>query len=444
MIWSFFVAFALKMNAIVLLDPVTEWGPVVQAAKQKNLVAIAVQLSPIEDRMKKFLPTPEALKEAGVDHVLDLQDRDCYNCVYTLQLLQLEENLSIQAVIPLAETAVDYSDVIGAMLGLAHHNPLHLATSRRDKGFMKETVQKAGIRVATFARIQKVSEIENCIQQLQLDDDWPIVVKTPQGFSSTDVYICESLNDAKLAAANILDSVGPEGRRVSHALIEKYIGGTEFAVNLMAFGEGNLTVTDVWKYVKTDKARYSQAENCDPNDAALKHVVEYSKRVAQAVGLRYGAGHVEVKATRDDGIYVDPCMMEVGARLSGGRKATMTQAAMGGSWDPFSALIDSHSGVLPSFPPSFTPKSFVRHLFLPIESAGCIEEVQLDVTALTTLHSRAMIVKKGDVVKETTDITSCAGFLWFVGDKKDVAKDTERALSTFLITMTGASRLLEK
>ena len=32
-----------------------------------------------------------------------------------------------------------------------------------------------------------------------------------------------------------------------------------------------------------------------------------------------------------------------------------------------------------------------------------------------------MIVKKGDVVKETTDITSCAGFLWFIGDKKDVA-----------------------
>jgi hypothetical protein len=423
------------MSAIVLIDPATEWIPVLHAAKRKNLVTIAVQLSPIGSRMESFLPTPEVLSEAGIDHVLDLRDRDCYNCVHALQLLKIKENFNLQAVVPLAETAVDYSDVIAAMLGLSYHNPLHLTTSRRDKGMMKEAVLRAGIRVAAFSRIHQLSDIENFMDEQLLE--WPVVVKTPQGFSTTDVFICESLEEAEHAFDTIVGNIGPDDRRVAHALIEEYINGTEFAVNMIAF-EGMLIVTDVWKYLKTGKARYSQADNCDPSDDALHHVVEYSRRVAHAVGLRYGAAHVEVKAELDfDDVYVDPCMMEVGARFSGGRKATMTQAAMAGSWDPFSALIDSHSGVSPDFPPSFTPKLFVRHLFLPIDTAGYVEDVQLDETNLKTLHSRVIMVKRGDFVEETTDITSFAGFLWFVGEKNDVKQDTERALSSFVLKLTS-------
>lgn len=423
------------MSAIILVDPATEWSPILRAAKRKNLVTIAVQLSPIASRLESFFPTPEVLSEAGIDHVLNLRDRDCYNCVHALQLLKIKENLKLQAVIPLAETAVDYSDVIAAMLGLSYYNPLHLTTSRRDKGMMKETTLRAGIRVAAFSRIHERFEIEFFMNEQLLE--WPVVIKTPQGFSTTDVFICECLDEANHAFDTIVGNIGPDGRRVTHALIEEYINGTEFAVNMIAF-EGTLIVTDVWKYLKTGKARYNQADNCDPSDDALQHVVEYSKRVAHAVGLCYGAAHVEVKAELDfDGVYVDPCMMEVGARFSGGRKATMTQVALDGSWDPFSALIDSHSGVSPVFPSSFTPKRFVRHLFLPIDTAGYVEDFQIDETSLKTLHSQAIIVKRGDFVQETTDITSCAGFLWFVGDKNDVEQDTERALSSFVLKFTS-------
>lgn len=434
MIRNFLTAFSVTMNAIILLDPVTEWNQIVKAAQERNLVTIAVQLSPVPSHMRKFIPTEETLLDAGVDHVLDLQDRDCFNCVNALQLLKIEENLRIQAAIPLSETAVDYVDVIAAMLGVEHHNVLHLVTSRRDKGYMKEAVLRSGVRVAAFARIRDSCEIQTFLDEHLLD--WPVVIKTPQGFSTTDVYICKSLSEARQAVDSIVGSLGPEGRQVRQALIEEYVDGTEFAVNLMAF-EGKLTVTDVWKYFKTENARYNRAEICDPNDETLQHVVDYSLRVGHAVGIRYGAGHVEVKAELDfDGTFVDPCMIEVGSRLSGGRKATMTQAALKGTWDPFSAMIDAHSGVQPEFPSSFTPKLFVQHLFLPVNRAGFVEDVELDASDLNTLHSLAMLVKKGDFVKETTDITSCAGFLWFVGDKADVEHDVERALSSFKLTVT--------
>jgi biotin carboxylase len=461
-----------KRTAMVLVDPVTEWKQVVEAGKRMGHTIIAVSMVglDISDRMKKFLPTASTLKEAGVDHVVSMHHRDVYSCVHALKLLLVrqqeeeEERLTIQGIIPLSELAVDVSDLLAACFNLPH-NPLDTLMSRRDKGFMKESVAAAGLRIAKFARIASVDELQHFLSQ-NLGLAFPIVIKTPQGFSSTDVYICQSLQEAQSALQSIVGQVGPDGRRVDQALVEEYIGGTEFAVNLMVLmrnGDINsssssslsklVCVTDVWKYDKNDQARYSSAEICDPNDPSLTSIVAYAKQVAQAVGIQYGAAHVELKAqnkicntTNVNGYrYEDPVMMEVGARLSGGRKATMTQAAVN-DWDPFIALIQSHCGqqVVPSSSMDFTPNLFVRHVFLPIEEAGKIQAIEwlLDTTStstnhhkLTTLHSSAMIVKVGDTVSKTTDITSCAGFVWLVGEREQVNQETEHVLATFKLVV---------
>jgi biotin carboxylase len=425
------------MQAILILDPVIEWLPLVKTAKEQNMVVVFVHLSPIPDRLVRFMPTESDFLDSGADfHVIELRNRDCFECVRVVQLLLRKEDLILQAVIPLSETAVDYSDIIAAMLNLPFHNPLSLVTTRRDKGLMKEVVLQFGIRVAKFTRIHTCHEVELFMEQQRLN--FPIVIKTPQGFSTTDVFICADIQEVTSALKRILGRIGPDGRVVSDALVEEYIDGTEFAVNMMAF-QGNVTITDVWKYVKTDNARYCQADICNPNSAELIHVIEYCRKVSCAVGIHYGAAHVEVKAElNDDGVYVDPCMIEIGARLSGGRKATMTQASLDGNWNPFAALIDIYSGILPSFPDDFIPKQFVRHIFLPIEKSGRVDNISFDTSILKTLHSYAMIVRKGDFVEETTDITSSAGFIWLVGHKIDVEQDTELVFKHFSLTISSA------
>jgi biotin carboxylase len=388
-------------------------------------------------KMKKFLPSVSTLHEAGVDHVVTMHHRDVYSCAHQLLLLQEQHGLHIQGVIPLSEIAVDVSDLLAASLGLPHHNPLASVLSRRDKGFMKQAVvaQHHGIlRVAKFARISNVDEVQSSMTRLHLLG-FPIVVKTPQGFSSTDVFICETLEEARTAVESIVGKIGPDGRHTQQALLEEYIEGEEFAVNLMVFGKDSIIcVTDVWKYQKNHRADYESAENCDPNDPMLREIVSYAKQVAQAVGIHYGAAHVELKAQRKEDTlhYEDPVMMEVGARLSGGRKATMTQAAVD-DWDPFTALIQSHCGY--EYPGTttnnWTPTKFVRHVFLPIKQSGLVRDVQLDTTPLRTLHSSALMIKTGDIVAETTDITSCAGFVWLVGERSLVDEDTAYLLETF-------------
>ena len=426
-------------SAIVLIDPVTDWKQVTNAALRMNHVVIAIQMPDVElpAKFQAFLPTIQALTDAGIEYILSMHHRDVFSTTQQLQILVKECNLHIAGVIPLSEVAVEVSDLVSSCLGLPHHNPLNLLTGRRDKGLMKQAVECVGLRVAEHARVGSTKDFCRAMTDLYLG--YPVVVKTPSGMSTTDVYICLNEKEAIGAVSSIVGNRGPDGRKVKMALLEEYIGGTEFAINLMAFESGSrLIVTDMWKYQKTKQARYDNAEICNPED--YPELTTYACNVAKAVGIRYGAAHVELKA-RQDAVsnWVDPVMIEVGARLSGGRKSTMAEAAIN-NWDPFTSLIHSHCGeccqAIPNDIDYLKPSHFVRHVFLPVEKRGRVKEIRsIDDSKLATLHSSAIIINVGDFVYETTDIVSCAGFVWLVGEKDQVSKDTDVVLSNFSLVI---------
>ena len=415
-------------TAVVIVDPVTDWRHVLDTCNSlvgHRVIAVQMPDVALSEKFKSFQPTSEALIEQGVSHVVQMYQRDVFSTTRQLQLIAKDENLVLKGVIPLSEVAVEVVDLIASTLDLPH-NRLDLATARRDKGLMKDAVSAHGLRVAKHARVDSLKSTVDTMLELSLD--YPIVLKTPSGMSTSDVFICMDEQDATAALEAIVQSLGPDGRFETQALLEEYLVGTAFAVNLMAF-EGRVAVTDMWVYRKTASARYQSADVCNPDD--FPELVAYALRVVRAVGIRVGAAHVELKAKKDlDGRYVDPALIEVGARLSGGRKSEMARAAVAG-WDPFAALVNSHCGLSwPDETVSLTPRCFVRHVFLPIERAGRISSITLD-TDVATLHSSAMMVKIGDRVAVTTDIVSCAGFIWLIGDKDDVDKDTEYLLDSF-------------
>lgn len=425
-------------KAVILVDPVTEWREVVKAALDTDHHVITIQMANATPQFAKFLPTSDQLVDAGVSHTITMEQRDVFDTLRQIQLLSIQHNFQIVAVVPLSEVAVEISDVIAAGLHVPH-NRLDLITSRRDKGLMKHAVVSKGLRVAKCSRVKSFDEMCAAMQNLE----YPVVVKTPSGMSTSDVFICRNQEEAITAMKSILGKVSPDGRVTNEVLLEEYIYGTEFAVNLMAFKSNcdnrdgtrdrpRVLVTDMWKYNKSKSARYESAEICNPKD--FPELVTYAIKVAESVGVEYGAAHVELKATlHANGTFTNPTLIEVGARLSGGRKSTMAQMAVEG-WNPFTSLILSHSDCpCPIRSGSYlSPSKFVRHVFLAIETSGKITRFDFTDT-MTTLHSVARLVKVGDVVKATTDILSCAGFVWLVGSKDEVDRDTKELMASFVL-----------
>jgi len=435
----------ILQNSVVLLDPrIADCQQFLQSAAHRGIFVTAVLPKPNTTGKKiLFNPTAQSLLEIGVHQVYEPpvgQKFDVCECANHLKTIESQQNLRFLGVIPLRERAVNYSDVLAAMLGLTVHNDLGLCSDRRDKSLMKQAVANAGLRVAKFARLTAPdgSDVEQAIKDLDLE--YPVVVKTPRGMSTMDVYICNSLEEAARRSGEIVRSVGPDGWKTQFSLMEEFLGGDEFAVNIVASPTTprGVQVTDVWRYDKilsngTNINRWQ--DMVDPHSPTYASLVRYAEGVCRAVGIKYGMAHVEVKARYDaeKKRYVDPVMIEVGARLAGGRKAIMAEATVPG-WHPFDAMLDAHCGFPIRVPPTFTPSKHARHVYIPSDKAGKVISMKgTDFDRLKTYNAHAMLCEVGQHVAIATSIYSFAGFVWLIGSKEDVEADTESARNGFSV-----------
>lgn len=179
-------------------------------------------------------PTAAALLQEGFHQVYEpphASKFDIVECAAHLKTIESQQHLRFLGVLPCREAAVDYSDILGALLGLTSVNDLGLASARRDKGLMKSVVANAGLRVAKFARLTDGTgaDVKSAIDELELE--YPVVVKTPRGFSTMDVYICKDEAEAVLHSGEIVRSVGPDGRKTQYALLEVRKGRNECCIH---------------------------------------------------------------------------------------------------------------------------------------------------------------------------------------------------------------------
>lgn len=434
-------------NAIVLLDPrIPDCIHLIEAGKKRGLMVMAVIPKPNDGSkaLIDFYPTAQALLEVGMHQVYEPpfgSKFDVVECAANLKTIEAQQNLRFLGVIPCREAAVDFSDILGALLGLSNVNDLGLAGARRDKGLMKLAVANAGLRVAKYARLThgQGKDIINAVEELELK--YPVVVKTPRGMGTSDVFICNNEKEAMESSAHIVRGVGPDGRKTQYALLEEFIGGEEFALNLVASPATprGVQVTDIWMYhkINTDGTMVNTfQEMVDPQSRAYAELVRYAEGVCRAVGIKYGMAHVEIKADFDEkrNKWVNPVMIEVGARLAGGRKAIMAENTIIG-WHPFDAMVDAHCGFPVRMPPSFSPARKCVQAFVPSDKNGILVGVKGgDFERLSTYHDSVMLKKIGDKVVRARDIMSFAAYCWLIGDDPEaVLRDAKLAREEFIV-----------
>ena len=444
---NFINAENILQNAIVLLDPrIPDCIHLIEAGRKRGLLVMAVIPKPNDGSkaLIEFYPTAQALLEVGMHQVYEPpfgSKFDVVECAANLKTIEAQQNLRFLGVIPCREAAVDFSDILGALLGLSNVNDLGLASARRDKGLMKLAVANAGLRVAKYARLThgQGKDISSAVEELELK--YPVVVKTPRGMGTSDVFICKDEKEAMESSAHIVRGIGPDGRKTQYALLEEFIGGEEFALNLVASPTTprGVQVTDIWMYhkINTDGTMVNTfQEMVDPQSRAYAELVRYAEGVGRAVGIKYGMAHVEIKAEFDErrNKWINPVMIEVGARLAGGRKAIMAENTIIG-WHPFDAMVDAHCGFPVRMPPSFSPAQKCVQAFVPSDKNGILVGIKGgDFDRLPTYHDSVMLKKIGDKVVRARDIMSFAAYCWLIGeDSEAVLRDAKLAREEFMV-----------
>ena len=134
----------------------------------------------------------------------------------------------------------------------------------------------------------------------------------------------------------VLDSVTIYGERNSAALVQTFLSGTEYVVDMVSL-DGARYLCGVWRYVKrllpSGRNIYDEDVLVPPESPVVSDLAAYIDGALTALGVRHGPTHAEVIVTPDG-----PTLVEVGARLAGNMSPSFHDRCLGANQATVTAL----------------------------------------------------------------------------------------------------------
>ncbi|MFC6339303.1 ATP-grasp domain-containing protein [Pseudomonas sp. CCM 7891] len=211
-----------------------------------------------------------------------------------------------------AESGVFLADELNDAFGLSYCNDFSKTTARRNKYEMIEHLSAAGLPVARQA---VVDAWDSARVWIEAHDKFPVVLKPLESAGADGVYICNDLIEAEAAFAKIYGVKNRLNIDNISVLVQEYLVGTEYVVNMVSLG-GKQLVTEVVRYKKrllgTGSIIYDIDEMMPSSSEVYKSLVDYTRQVVMCLGIKNGPSHAEVMLTADG-----PKLVEVAARTDG-------------------------------------------------------------------------------------------------------------------------------
>jgi biotin carboxylase len=226
------------------------------------------------------------------------------------------------AVVAGGEVGVEFADLLSSALGLAT-NGTALSAARRDKYLQIETLRAAGLRATSQLLASSADEL----RAWHAGRGGRIVVKPIRSAAGDGVHFCATPAESAAAYHEILGTENIFSNRNEAVVAQEYLYGGEYVVDTVSC-DGQHHVTDIWKYEKLTANGITDltcgVRLLPRHGDAQMSLVPYAFDVLDALGIRYGAAHLEIKLTPDG-----PCLVEVGCRMAGLDLPGFCQPALG-------------------------------------------------------------------------------------------------------------------
>ncbi|WP_175407870.1 ATP-grasp domain-containing protein [Streptomyces sp. TRM64462] len=228
------------------------------------------------------------------------------------------------AVLAGAEIGVELADRLSEAMGL-RTNGTALSGARRDKFRMVETVKAAGVPAAD----QILASDLDTLMEWYGDSGRPVVLKPVRSALNDGVAFCETADDVRAAFTALVGADTAVGLRNDAVVAQEYLVGAEYYVNTVSL-DGRHYVCDVWKaqHLKVNGVRdlLGGSQLMTRRGPEQDQLVPYAFSVLDALGIRNGPAHTELKLTPQG-----PRLVETGARVCGAMLPVLTGAAIGES-----------------------------------------------------------------------------------------------------------------
>ncbi|DAZ92695.1 TPA: hypothetical protein N0F65_009592 [Lagenidium giganteum] len=327
----------------------------------------------------------------------------------------------VQAVFPGAELGVRLADALTDSLGL-DGNVMEHSAARRDKYLMGETLRKSGVRAVKQVKATTWKQAEDFILNDLKPTPFEVVLKPLESAGTEDVVLCLSMEEAKKTFNSILGKINGLGIENNAVLLQEYLEGDEYVVDTVS-RNGQHKVIAIWKY---DKRRVNNAAfvyfglSIIPATGIINELIEYQFKVLDALGIRNGPAHGEVKFCRGS-----PVLIEVGARCHGGEGAWVPIANRCVGYNQVDVAIDSMLNPekfdqLPDRPSSLL--QYGCEAMLVSYKDGVLKSLPglKEIESFPSFLKKEIFVGPGDMVRRTIDMFTTPGSIMLTHEDQDV------------------------
>lgn len=416
-------------KCVVIVDPVSSGMPLRTAASELGYRVLAIfTISPSE-----YISI--GIGAATFEPVSSLEQ--VHHCTEIAQVAQLvaSEQLEVAAVLPGSEPGVEFADKLAAHFHCVG-NDLSLSEARRDKLLMRQQLVSAGVDTIPFISCRNVFEALTFFEQQK----GPVVVKTPKGAGTNLVFTCHSREQVVSAVNTVLTTPNLFGILLSYCVVEKWVGGDEYIVNLFCDGE-QYYCTDIWVYEKVSSKHFDNIyksirlinEALPQRQALIDHAIECAK----ALGMTQGPIHAELKWYQDKAV-----LIEAGARLSGANIPNLVKQVS--QLDLYRLTLAHYLGQSIEWPEHDKAQQNVIILYIPhLDDAGHVVSIE-GLDELEHLASLHRVVKQVDIGHQVQP-SSCHGDSLLTlelihADMRMIQSDEQRIHDAFRVKLNYATQ----
>lgn len=229
------------------------------------------------------------------------------------------------AVIAGTESGVELADRLSERLGL-RTNGTALTTPRRNKFAMVERIKQCGLAGAAQVLATDRDSLVAWYAEAGADR---VVVKPVRSAGNDGVYFCDTEREVLAAFAAIIDTDSALDLHNNAVVAQEYLLGVEYYVNTVSL-DGVHYVTDVHstRHLNVNGTRdlLGGSHLLNRRGPEQDVLVNYVFEVLDALGIRNGPAHTELKLTEDG-----PRLIETASRMCGADLPILVGAAIGAS-----------------------------------------------------------------------------------------------------------------
>lgn len=337
-------------------------------------------------------------------------------------------------VVPGAECGVELADLLAAAVTPERANDPALTAARRHKGAMAAAVAAAGLPAVRQVCAADPAEVAAWAAREGLRGH-DLVVKPATSAGTDGVTLVPAGEDWRPAFHRLLGARNKLGLVNDQVLVQEHLTGTEYVVDTCTF-DGVHTVADICVYRKRRNAGhmavYDYMEWLPHDTPGHAELTGFAARVLDAVGVRFGAAHIEIMRTARG-----PRLIEVNARIAGGGVPRFCREATGDSQvDRLARYCAGDRDI----PPGFTLRRTVRGVLFIARSSGVLRNAEeyLRVRSLASHHASTINVRGGDRVEATHDLYSshALGYVILAHDRPEQVRadyETVRRIEDALV-----------